>query len=147
MYLINILMITLDNRNSGLILIIIIKFLEVLKTTINQVICKEICIRQAYNYFLLLRLLFISEQKMAQRIEMHICLGSSCFSRGNKDVVNFIREYLRKNHIEDKVIFKGARCMGLCSNGPNLNINGSTIEGVTISKIEGILEKELGRLL
>lgn len=84
---------------------------------------------------------------MAQRIEMQICLGSSCFSRGNKDVVNFIREYLRKNHFDDKVIFKGARCMGLCSNGPNLNINGVTIEGVTISKIESILEKELSRLL
>ena len=84
---------------------------------------------------------------MAQRIEMQICLGSSCFSRGNKDVVNFIREYLRKNHMDDRVIFKGARCMGLCSNGPNLNINGVTIEGVTISKIEGILEKELSRLL
>jgi NADH:ubiquinone oxidoreductase subunit E len=84
---------------------------------------------------------------MAQRIEMQICLGSSCFSRGNKDVVNFIREYLRKNHLDDKVIFKGARCMGLCSNGPNLNINGVTIEGVTISKIENILEKELTRLL
>jgi len=84
---------------------------------------------------------------MAKRIEMQICLGSSCFSRGNKDVVNFIREYLRKNHLDDKVIFKGARCMGLCSNGPNLNINGVTIEGVTISKIEGILEKELSGLL
>jgi NADH:ubiquinone oxidoreductase subunit E len=84
---------------------------------------------------------------MAQRIEMQICLGSSCFSRGNKDVVNFVREYLRKNHLDDKVIFKGARCMGLCSNGPNLKINGVTVEGVTIAKIESILEKELSRLL
>jgi NADH:ubiquinone oxidoreductase subunit E len=84
---------------------------------------------------------------MAQRIEMQICLGSSCFSRGNKDVVNFIREYLRKSHLDDRVIFKGARCMGLCSNGPNLIINGVTVEGVTISKIESILEKELSRLL
>jgi len=84
---------------------------------------------------------------MTVRIEMQICMGSSCFSRGNKDVVNFIREYLRKNHLDDKVIFKGARCMGLCSNGPNLNINGVTIEGVTISRIESILEKELSGLL
>ncbi|HUX95383.1 MAG TPA: (2Fe-2S) ferredoxin domain-containing protein [Bacteroidales bacterium] len=84
---------------------------------------------------------------MAQRIEMHICLGSSCFSRGNKDVVNFIRKYLRKNHLDDRVIFKGARCMGLCSNGPNLTINGVTIEGLSISQIENILEKELSRLL
>jgi len=84
---------------------------------------------------------------MAQRIEMHICLGSSCFSRGNKDVVMFIREYLRKNHLEDKIIFKGARCMGHCSNGPNLTINGVVTEGVTLSKIESILEKEFSAII
>jgi len=81
---------------------------------------------------------------MPQRIEMQICLGSSCFSRGNRDVVAFIREYLRKNHLEDRIIFKGARCMNLCSNGPNLKINDKIIEEVTISKIESILEKEFG---
>ena len=78
---------------------------------------------------------------------MQICLGSSCFSRGNKDVVMFIKEYLRKNHLDDRVIFKGARCMGLCSNGPNLTINGVTTEGVNISKIESILEKEFARFI
>jgi NADH:ubiquinone oxidoreductase subunit E len=89
----------------------------------------------------------MNSKKMAQRIEMHICLGSSCFSRGNKDVVMFIRDYLKKNHLDDKVIFKGARCMGRCSNGPNLNINGVIVEDVTISKIESILEKEFAGLL
>jgi NADH:ubiquinone oxidoreductase subunit E len=59
----------------------------------------------------------------------------------------YIRDYLKKNHLDDKVIFKGARCMGHCSNGPNLNINGETLEGVTIAKIEGILEKEFGKLV
>jgi len=84
---------------------------------------------------------------MAQRIEMQICLGSSCFSRGNKEVVMFIKEYLKKNHLDDRIIFKGSRCMGLCSNGPNLRINEKIIEGVTISKIESILEKEFGNLV
>lgn len=83
---------------------------------------------------------------MARRIEMQICLGSSCFSRGNKEVVAFIKDYLKSNHLEDRVVFKGARCMGLCSNGPNLRINGEAVEGVTLAKIEGILEKELGKL-
>jgi NADH:ubiquinone oxidoreductase subunit E len=59
----------------------------------------------------------------------------------------FIREYLRKNHLDDKIVFKGARCMGSCSNGPNLTINGVILEGVTISKIESILEKEFGGLV
>lgn len=84
---------------------------------------------------------------MNPRIEMQICLGSSCFSRGNKEVVTFIKEYLRSNHLEDRVIFRGARCMGRCSNGPNLHINGVPVEGVNLSKIEGILEKEFGKLI
>jgi NADH:ubiquinone oxidoreductase subunit E len=84
---------------------------------------------------------------MTRTIEMQICLGSSCFSRGNKDVVMFIREYLKKNHLDDRVIFKGSRCMGHCSNGPNLSINGEIIEKVTVSKIEAILEKEFAGLL
>ena len=37
--------------------------------------------------------------------------------------------------------------MGHCSNGPNLNINGVIIEGVTLSKIESILEKEFAGLV
>jgi len=85
--------------------------------------------------------------KMARKIEMQICLGSSCFSRGNKDVVMFIKDYLRSNHLEDRVVFRGARCMGHCSNGPNLIINGVQTEGVTLGRIEGILEKEFGKFI
>ena len=75
---------------------------------------------------------------------MQICLGSSCFSRGNKEVVLFIKEWLRKNHLEDRVVFKGARCFGHCSNGPNLVIDGKVIEGVGIAQVEKILEEEIG---
>jgi len=82
---------------------------------------------------------------MSQEFEMHICLGSSCFSRGNKEVVIFIREYLRKHHLEDKIIFKGARCMGNCSKGPNLKIKNNVVEGVSLATIEALLEKELAR--
>ncbi|HNY53866.1 MAG TPA: (2Fe-2S) ferredoxin domain-containing protein [Bacteroidales bacterium] len=85
-------------------------------------------------------------QRMPQKIEMHICMGSSCFSRGNRDVVNYIRDYLKRNHLEDRIVFKGARCMNLCSNGPNLKINDRIIEGVTLSKIDAILEKEFGNI-
>jgi NADH:ubiquinone oxidoreductase subunit E len=103
-------------------------------------IARIICIFEAVVFFK-------TEYRMARRIEMQICLGSSCFSRGNKDVVMFIREYIRKNHLDDKVIFKGSRCMGRCSNGPNLSINGEIIEKVTVSKIEAIMEKEFAGII
>jgi len=75
--------------------------------------------------------------------EIEICLGSSCFSRGNREVVQVIRDYLRKNHLDDKVIFRGARCMNRCSEGPFLIINGKTFIQTTLTDIEKILEKEL----
>ena len=77
---------------------------------------------------------------------MEICLGSSCFSRGNKEVVLFIKEYLRKNHLDDRVIFRGARCLGNCSDGPNLVIDGKIIKGVTPELADKILEEYLGEL-
>ena len=83
---------------------------------------------------------------MTKRVEMNICLGSSCFSRGNKDVVMYIKDYIRKNHLEDKFIFRGARCMGHCSNGPNIKIKDETIEGVNLSAIESILENEVDKI-
>lgn len=72
-----------------------------------------------------------------------ICLGSSCFSRGNRDVVKVIKEFLKKNHMDDKVILKGARCMDRCSEGPWVMINGKTFARTNVQDIETILEKEL----
>ncbi len=83
---------------------------------------------------------------MATVTEMQICLGSSCFSRGNKEVITYIKEYLKQHHLEDKVIFKGSRCIGNCINGPNLKINSKIIEGVTLAGIDIILDKELAKL-
>lgn len=80
---------------------------------------------------------------MNKSYEIEICLGSSCFSRGNREVVQVIRDYLRKNHLDDKVVFKGARCMNRCSEGPFLIINGKTFIQTTLTDIEKILEKEL----
>ncbi len=83
---------------------------------------------------------------MARIIEMQICLGSSCFSRGNKDIVMYIKEYLKKNHLDDRVVFKGSRCMDKCSNGPNLMINGRMIEEISLANIEAIMVREFGNI-
>jgi NADH:ubiquinone oxidoreductase subunit E len=80
---------------------------------------------------------------LTQSDEILICLGSSCFSRGNRDVVQVIREYLKKNHLDDKVLLRGARCMNRCSDGPFIIIKGKTFAQTSVQNIEKILEKEL----
>jgi len=80
---------------------------------------------------------------LGQTHNIEICLGSSCFSRGNREVVQVIRDYLRKNHLDDKVVLRGARCMNRCSEGPFIIINGRTFASTGVQDIEKILEKEL----
>lgn len=80
---------------------------------------------------------------MTQNNEIRICLGSSCFSRGNRELVQVVRDFLKKNHLDDKVILRGARCMDKCSEGPWITINGKTFAQTSTTDIEKILEKEL----
>lgn len=75
--------------------------------------------------------------------EITICLGSSCFSRGNKDITQMIKVYLSENNLEDKVKFRGGHCFSECSKGPNLKINDKLFSHVSVDNLIEILESNL----
>jgi len=56
--------------------------------------------------------------------EVVICLGSSCFARGNKQLVKIVNDYLRDRNLLNKVRFHGERCFGQCAVGPSLKLDG-----------------------
>ena len=56
--------------------------------------------------------------------EVVICLGSSCFARGNKQLVKIVNNYLRDKNLLHEVLFHGERCFGQCSVGPSLKLDG-----------------------
>ena len=49
-----------------------------------------------------------------------ICIGSSCFSRGNTKNVETAEKYLEENGYKDEVDvdFSGSLCQGRCADGP-----------------------------
>ena len=55
---------------------------------------------------------------------MEICLGSSCFSRGNALTLERVEELLEKLGIRSGVNLKGRLCTDNCANGPCLTIDG-----------------------
>lgn len=73
-------------------------------------------------------------------VEIIICMGSSCFSRGNKKALGLIKDFLREKNLEQQVVFKGAHCFGLCENGPVIKINETVIRQVDASNVGTILE-------
>lgn len=64
-------------------------------------------------------------------LSVELCMGSSCFVRGNKEALPLIEEYLLQQGQEEAVELKGHLCADQCSQGPLLRINGQTYRGMT----------------
>lgn len=81
-----------------------------------------------------------------KKLQITICLGSSCFSRGNKQMVEVIQEYLEDIGMKESTTFKGGHCLGNCADGPILIINGKTFHNITpdkaISAIDEVLQSQ-----
>jgi len=72
-----------------------------------------------------------------------ICMGSSCYSRGNQENLERIERYLTERQIECLVDLRGSRCEGLCSEGPIIEINGEIHGSVTADTIDQLLDQQL----
>lgn len=74
---------------------------------------------------------------MKNKTSIVICLGSSCYRRGNQTVLEVVKNYLSDNHLNDQVEFRGHLCTGNCLDGPNIKINDTKYSGVdSVSIIE-----------
>ncbi len=79
---------------------------------------------------------------MLQKKEIIICLGSSCFARGNKKTLQVIQKFIKDHKLEDYVFFHGGHCFGLCEKAPILKIDKRTYEKVDHLSVIDILSDE-----
>ena len=74
--------------------------------------------------------------------QIRICLGSSCYSRGNHTHLEAIKKYIAENRLEAEISFCGHLCEEQCSKGPILTIDGNTYREVNLSGLFKILQEE-----
>ncbi|MBN1596873.1 MAG: (2Fe-2S) ferredoxin domain-containing protein [Bacteroidales bacterium] len=84
---------------------------------------------------------------MLRKVKITICLGSSCFARGNQQMIARIQKYIKVRQLEDKVEFKGDHCSGNCSEGPNLFIGTRLFQKISSENIEKILDTGLAEYI
>lgn len=72
-----------------------------------------------------------------------ICMGSSCFSRGNNNNLQVIQSYLKKYNLEAQVKLVGSRCEAECMRGPNIRVNGELYQNVDPGSVIDILNHHL----
>ncbi len=72
-----------------------------------------------------------------------VCLGTACYVRGGKEVLNKLKEVLGievAETTEDKMFSLSVmRCIGACGLAPAMSINGRVYKQVSPNKIQGIL--------
>lgn len=78
---------------------------------------------------------------MNKKHEIIICLGSSCFSRGNRETLKLIEKYIKDNNLKDIVDFRGKLCSGNCNLGPVIFINRKIHEAVKADTVVGLLDE------
>ena len=80
---------------------------------------------------------------MENKNSIVICMGSSCYSRGNQLSLELIKTYLHENNQEATIGFKGRLCSERCSRGPVLIINDVVYQGVQPGNVLDILKLAL----
>lgn len=77
-------------------------------------------------------------------ISVEICMGSSCFVRGNSQALKYLETYIREQDLQDRCRLKGRLCVNECSSGPVLIIDGQRYQGVHPECAVDLLKTHLG---
>lgn len=80
---------------------------------------------------------------MEKDVEITICMGSSCFSRGNDRHLKIIEEYLTKNNLKLNTKFQGCLCTDNCKNGPVVYINKNLYKSIDRMSLVKAFDNEL----
>lgn len=72
-----------------------------------------------------------------------ICLGSSCFSRGNEENVAVLEKFMEQYGLKDEIDLEmsGSLCLGRCAEGPIVMIDDTIYTGVGRGVMLDILKK------
>lgn len=74
-----------------------------------------------------------------------ICMGSSCFARGNEKNLELAEEYLELNGFTDSVEYdlSGSLCEGRCAEGPIVCIDNTVYTRVDPGAMMELLRKHI----
>lgn len=82
-----------------------------------------------------------------KKIDISLCLGSSCYPRGNKANLIKIKQFIKENNLEEKFDLKGSLCLKKCKEGPVMVIDGDIFTGIDEISVIELLQAKLDSLL
>ena len=71
--------------------------------------------------------------------KIKVCMGSSCFARGNMNNLEYIENYIKENNLDTEIDLIGAHCQNNCENGPHIFVDDKSYDEVDEEKLKEIL--------
>lgn len=89
------------------------------------------------------------------KIEVYVCVGTNCYIRGSRQLLQQIASYVVENKLENIVGFEGQEemvdvkatfCFERCDRGPVLRVNEQIIEHATFEQAKEMIDREVRRI-
>jgi NADH:ubiquinone oxidoreductase subunit E len=78
---------------------------------------------------------------------IEICVGSACHLKGSYNVINEFMDITKERKLEDKITIKAAFCLGNCTNGVSVRIDGGDVLSCSEDNVQEFFEANVfGRL-
>ena len=78
-----------------------------------------------------------------KKVVVELCMGSSCFARGNSNALMEIEAFLEEHDMNDAVSLEGYLCLGKCNSGPHVKVNGVEYSAVSAECIIDLIREAL----
>lgn len=69
-----------------------------------------------------------------------ICIGSACHLKGSYDIINYLKEHIAEDNLEEKITLKASFCLGKCSEAVSVQVNEDSIQSVSPDLVESFYE-------
>ena len=79
------------------------------------------------------------------KVEIGVCLGTSCFVKGSQDLLRALMVHVEKRGLADYVDVKASFCFEGCREAPVVRINGTLLNAATFKKAADALDAELAQ--
>ncbi len=77
-------------------------------------------------------------------MNIKVCVGSSCHLKGSYDVIQAMKEILKKYDVEDAVELQASFCLGHCAEGTDGTL---MLHNITKDNAEEVFVKEIYPLI
>ncbi len=76
-------------------------------------------------------------------IEITVCIGSSCHTKGAYLVVERFQEIIREQGLEDRILLKGSFCLGKCASGTTVRVGDNYFTSVESKDVDKLISEIL----